>query len=184
VEFGLVLTIGKYVFVALIYLFLIVTLRLLIIHISGRAGARAHQPTPQPETPRTAADSPPPQQATAPAAERPVIFQLTATDQPHTARLIVVSTSTTNLSPGLSFPLGKSISIGRKSHNDLSLQDRYVSATHALIVRQDNIFILRDYHSTNGTVHNGVRIQDDVTLSDGDEITIGGTTFRYQALST
>ena len=179
-EFGLMLTIGKYVFVTLIYLFLIATLRLLIIHISGRAGARAYQPASKPEASRTAADSPPPQQATAPAAERPVIPQPTATDQPHTARLIVVSTSTTNLSPGLSFPLGKSISIGRKSHNDLTLQDRYVSATHALIVRQDNIFILRDYHSTNGTVHNGVRIRQDVALSDGDEITIGATTFRYQ----
>ncbi len=174
------LAIGKYVFVVLIYLFIVVTLRLLIIHIAGRADARAYQPASKPKASRATTDSPPPQQAAAPAEERPVAPQPKATDQPHTARLIVTSTSATNLSAGLSFPLGKSISIGRKSHNDLSLQDRYVSATHALIVRQGNTFILRDYHSTNGIVHNGVRIQDDVALSNGDEITIGTTTFRYQ----
>lgn len=101
--------------------------------------------------------------------------------QPRIARLVVVSTSATNLASGLSFPLGRSISIGRKSHNDITAQDRYASATHALIVYADGNHILRDYHSTNGTLHNGNRIDQEVVLQDGDEITVGTTVFRYQA---
>ncbi len=100
--------------------------------------------------------------------------------QPARARLVVVSTSAGNLSSGLSFPLGKSVSIGRKSHNDITVHDRYVSATHALIISEEGGHILRDYHSTNGTLHNGSRIKGDVVLRDGDEIGVGTTVFRYQ----
>jgi len=171
------LAIGKYVFVALLYVFIAVVFRLLIVHIATVQRPVVEHgglPAQRPVLKRDSGQSPQEPSRSEPEAKA-------AAAQPsHLARLVVVSTSATNLSPGLSFPLGKSISIGRKSHNDLSLQDRYVSATHVLIVRQDNTFILRDYHSTNGTVHNGLRIQDDVALSDGDEITIGTTTFRYQ----
>jgi len=177
VELGLLLTIGKYLFVALLYVFIAVVFRLLIVHISTaqRPVVRhSGQPVQRPVLERDSGQSPQePSRAELEAKEA-------AVEPPHAARLLVVETSDTNLSAGTSFPLGKSISIGRKSHNDISLQDRYVSATHALIIQQDDNFILQDYHSTNGTVHNGVRIQDDVALSDGDEITVGTTTFRYQ----
>ncbi len=171
------LTIGKYLFVALLYVFIAVVFRLLIVNIAG-----AHRPVPQhsdqpaqrPVLEHDAKQSPP-----EPTRGEPETNE-TAAEPPQVARLLVVETSAANLSAGTSFPLEGSISIGRKSHNDLSLEDRYVSATHTLIVQQDNSFILRDYHSTNGTIHNGHRIQDDVALSDGDEITIGTTTLRYQ----
>jgi len=177
VELGLLLTIGKYLFVALLYAFIAVVFRLLIVHIAAAqrpVPQHGGQPVQRPVLERDARQSPP----------EPTRVELETNEAiaepPQVARLLVVSTSASNLSTGLSFPLSKSISIGRKSHNDLSLEDRYVSATHALIVQQNGSFILRDYHSTNGTVHNGHRIQDDVALSDGDEITIGTTTFRYQ----
>ena len=176
-ELFLLLTIGKYLFVALLYVFIAVVFRLLIIHIATapRPGLRpGGQPVQRPVLEHDSGQSP----------QEPPRVELeakeAAVEPPHLARLIVVETSATNLSAGTTFQLSKSISIGRKSHNDLSLQERYVSATHTLIVQQDNSFVVRDYHSTNGTVHNGVRIQEDVVLSDGDEITIGTTTFRYQ----
>ncbi len=176
-EIGLLLTIGKYLFVALLYVFIAVVFRTLILHIATAQRPVAQhggQPAQRPVIERDSGQSPPePSQPKLEAKEA-------AAEPPQVARLLVVETSAANLSAGTSFPLSKSISIGRKSHNDLSLDDRYVSATHTLIVQQDNSFILRDYHSTNGTVYNGVRIQDDVALSDGDEITIGTTTFRYQ----
>jgi len=177
VELGLLLTIGKYLFVALLYAFIAVVFRLLIVHIAAAQRPVAQhggQPAQRPVFERDSGQTPQKPSQPEPEAKK------SAAEPPQVARLIVVETSAANLSAGTSFPLSKSISIGRKSHNDLSLDDRYVSATHALIVQQDNSFILRDYHSTNGTVHNGVRIQGDVSLSDGDEITIGTTTLRYQ----
>ena len=176
-ELGLLLTIGKYLFVALLYVFIAVVFRLLIVHIAtAQRPVVQHggQPVQRPVLERDSGQATP--EPTRPELEP----KEPAAEPPEVAHLLVVETSATNLSAGTSFPLSKSISIGRKSHNDLSLQDRYVSATHTLIVQQDNSFVLRDYHSTNGTVHNGVRMQDDVALNDGDEITIGTTTLRYQ----
>ena len=177
---GLLLTIGKYLFVGLLYLFVIVILRILIVQISAQAGAagrhRTVRPPPAPRAPHRQAVRRPVQAEPATVAGPPP-----TTAQPRIARLVVVSTSATNLASGLSFPLGRSISIGRKSHNDITAQDRYASATHALIVYADGNHILRDYHSTNGTLHNGNRIDQEVVLQDGDEITVGTTVFRYQA---
>ncbi len=176
---GLVLIIGKYLFVALIYLFVIVIFRILIAQISAQSGAaprrRPTRPAAVQRVPQHQPVRRPVQLEPAPVAERPP-----STPQPHIARLVVVSTSAANLTSGLSFPLSKSISIGRKSHNDITAQDRYASATHALIVYADGNHVLRDYHSTNGTLHNGVRIDQEVVLQDGDEITVGTTVFRYQ----
>ena len=177
---GLILTIGKYLFVALIYLFVIVVLRMLIVQISAQSGVaprrRAARPAAVQRVPQPQPVRRPVQLEPAPVAERPP-----SAPQPRIARLVVVSTSAANLTSGLSFPLGKSISIGRKSHNNITAQDRYASATHALIINADGNHILRDYHSTNGTLHNGVRIDQEVVLQDGDEITVGATVFRYQA---
>ena len=176
-EIGLLLTIGKYLFIALLYVFIAVVFRLLIVHIATAQRPRLQhsgQPAQRPVLERDSGQSL--QEPTRPELETKEV----GAEPPRVARLLVVETSATNLSAGTIFPLSKSISIGRKPHNDLSLQDRYVSATHTLIVQQDDSFVLRDYHSTNGTVHNGHRIQDDVALSDGDEITIGTTTLRYQ----
>jgi len=177
VELSLILTIGKYLFVALLYLFIVAAFRILIVHIAPprRLGVRhSGQPGQRSALERGFGQS----------LQEPIQLKRKAqevvAEQPRPPRLLVIETSATNLSVGTIFPLSKSISIGRKSHNDLCLQDRYVSATHALIVQQDDSLVLRDYHSTNGTLHNGRRIQDDVVLSNGDEITIGTTTFRYQ----
>ena len=183
-EVELLLTIGQYVFVALLYLFLIVVFRMLILRIaapqhsdlhrtaeqktSGEEDQGASQPeSPSPSTPRVTEHGPV-------AEAKPVA------DQSQNARLVVETTSASNLGPGAIFALGESAILGRKAHNDITLDDRYVSATHALIIEHDENHILRDYHSTNGTWHNGVRIQEDVVLTPSDEISIGTTTFHYQ----
>lgn len=171
------LTVGKYVFVGLIYLLIFAIFRLLIAQTRTKAATPwrgGREPTPARQTPDRLLSRQPVEVTGAtsqPAPDR----------QSQLARLVVVSTSASSLSSGLSFPLGKSTSIGRKSHNDITMQDRYVSATHALIIDQEGKHILRDYHSTNGTLLNNVNIKQDVVLSDGDEITVGTTVFRYQA---
>jgi len=177
VELGLLLTIGKYLFVALLYAFIAVVFRLLILHI-----ATPQQPVPQhdghlaqrPVLKRNAGRTPAKPTGPEPQPKEP------ATERRPVARLLVVETSAANLLAGTSFPLDRSTSIGRNLHNDVNLQDRYVSARHALIIQQGDSFVLHDCHSTNGTIHNGVKIQGAVVLSNGDEITIGTTTLRYQ----
>ena len=68
------------------------------------------------------------------------------------------------------------IGLGRHPLSDVRFdpdRDIDVSARHASIVRQGESFLLRDLGSTNGTFVNGTRIAGDVTLKDGDVITLG-----------
>jgi adenylate cyclase len=70
---------------------------------------------------------------------------------------------------------GNEATIGRATDNDIVLNDFSVSRRHAYLRRENEIWVLRDNHSTNG-----VRVNDrpmpECSVGDGDEITIG--TFR------
>ena len=70
----------------------------------------------------------------------------------------------------------------RNAGNDLVLDsDGMVSKGHARIERErDGRFSLYDLGSTNGVKVNGVRIEGNRVLRDGDEITIGGTRLTFQ----
>ena len=54
-----------------------------------------------------------------------------------------------------------------------------VSRQHATIRRDKSETIIEDHSSTNGVFVNAKRVEHE-TLSDGDEITIGESRFRYQ----
>jgi len=60
--------------------------------------------------------------------------------------------------------------------------DPYVSGTHAQIIAEDDVFRLTDLGSTNGTFLNGQRLNpnEPVVLQAGDEITLGGLTYRFE----
>ena len=47
------------------------------------------------------------------------------------------------------------ISIGRDPSNDLVLSDSMVSRRHAILEQRDDVFVLRDNGSANGTLVNG-----------------------------
>jgi pSer/pThr/pTyr-binding forkhead associated (FHA) protein len=49
--------------------------------------------------------------------------------------------------------------IGRKAHNDVQIEDTFLSGEHAVIVQIGNDCILEDMDSTNGTVVNGKPIK-------------------------
>ena len=72
------------------------------------------------------------------------------------------------------------VTIGRHSSNQLCIGDLPVSRRHCAIGRQDDHYTIRDLGSNNGTFVNGERISEHV-LADGDEITIGNTSFRFVA---
>ena len=72
------------------------------------------------------------------------------------------------------------VSIGRMADCDVVLTDESVSRRHAEVRRQGSDIVVVDLGSTNGTKVNGARVHER-RLNDGDEITVGTTTMRFEA---
>ena len=62
--------------------------------------------------------------------------------------------------------------VGRASHNDISVNSRFVSRHHAMFIRQGVTTILMDLNSTNGTYVNSRRVSNHVLIHD-DVISVG-----------
>ncbi|MCK8496361.1 FHA domain-containing protein [Myxococcus fulvus] len=71
--------------------------------------------------------------------------------------------------------------LGRGQEATLRLRDRSVSRNHARIHHEEGVFILEDLGSPNGVYVNGERVQEPVTLCDGDVLELGRTLLRFQA---
>jgi len=76
--------------------------------------------------------------------------------------------------------------IGRKSDNDIQLNDAVASSHHACVVIKSNEYLeeqidatLEDLGSTNGTQVNGCMVKS-VELRNGDEIQIGSHYFIFE----
>jgi predicted component of type VI protein secretion system len=74
---------------------------------------------------------------------------------------------------------GPKIAIGRKSDNDLALDDPSISGHHAKIVKVQEVWFLEDLASTNGTFVNEHKI-DRKQLQDADVIRIGTYRIIYR----
>ncbi len=157
---GILLVLGKYLLLILIYAFILHVFRALISHtVTSTSDVRA------PRTRRleqAAVPSPSGRRATL---GRPCLLVLRS-------RALIA---------GQRLPLAATTSIGRQWGNTIVLNDRYVSSHHALVLFQDGRWLVRDCNSTNGTFVNGRRVTGDVPIRDGDEITIGSTVLRFTA---
>ena len=69
-------------------------------------------------------------------------------------------------------PRNDRTSIGRSPDCDIFLDDVTVSRRHAVLIRRDDIFVIEDQGSLNGTFVNRRRIES-AELADGDELQIG-----------
>ena len=68
------------------------------------------------------------------------------------------------------------ILIGRSPEADINISyDDYCSRKHASICMVGNKFTIKDLNSTNGTYVNGVKIDGECILVDGDIIAFGQT---------
>ncbi len=74
---------------------------------------------------------------------------------------------------------GNRVTVGRRSDNDIRLDDPTVSSTHAIISLKPDPYLegeliatLADFNSTNGVFVNGERVRQQ-QLSSGDVIRIG-----------
>jgi pSer/pThr/pTyr-binding forkhead associated (FHA) protein len=68
--------------------------------------------------------------------------------------------------------------IGRSEHNDVSIDSRFVSRHHMLLVRHGSSTFLMDLNSTNGTFVNSKRVSNQV-LVDNDIISVGNHRIKF-----
>ncbi len=71
--------------------------------------------------------------------------------------------------------------IGRLGDCTVVISDGNTSRHHARITRSGSGFVIADLNSTNGTFVNGERVLADHRLADGDIITVGSVSLRFEA---
>src|SRR5919106_1232470 len=133
-----VLTVLKYLFLSLIFLFLARAVRVMYLEIGG---SRAVRPSPrQPAAPGVRPGKAPDRVA------------VTAHDgsKPRT------------------FPLDDELLIGRASKCRVAITDPYASQVHARIFKRDGTFYIEDMGSTNGTYLNRRKVTSATPVSRGD----------------
>ena len=75
------------------------------------------------------------------------------------------------------------VTIGRKSDNNIQLNDTTVSSHHAKIINSPQNVYLLDLDSTNGTYVNGKVVREHI-LSEGDVIMVGVHKLFFEANAT
>lgn len=73
------------------------------------------------------------------------------------------------------------IKIGALEDNDVVLSDDTVSRHHCRIIQEDDVYIVSDLNSTNGTHINGVRIRE-AYLSPNVILCVGNTNIRFSPI--
>ncbi|RRD45924.1 FHA domain-containing protein [Tessaracoccus sp. OH4464_COT-324] len=83
---------------------------------------------------------------------------------------------------GIAVPVEPTINLGRAAGSTLILEDEFASARHAQLVQRDEeTWLVSDLRSTNGTFVNGKRVGDEpVPATVGDVIRIGRTLMRLE----
>jgi hypothetical protein len=149
-----VLTILKFCFLALLYLFLFRVVRVVIKEIQA--------PQPVPPTPMAAAAAP----AAAPRAVR-------APRGRAPARLRILEPAARE---GENYALADELTVGRGGGCGIVLaDDSYVSTVHARIFRREGDVYVEDLGSRNGTLLNGQPLTHAAPLHRGDHVQFGHT---------
>ncbi len=177
---GMGLLVLRYLFLAALWGFVVLTLRQMIRYLplppTDRPGDRTRQ--------RRAPDQdrqPPP----APGGTRRVLRPVRSRAKPSAqnapkAELVVLDPGASGLKAGATVPLGDKAHIGRAPSNSVVVDDPHVSRAHAFIGRRGDAWILVDKGSSNGTYLNGRPVSRPVALRDGDLIVIGTVTFAFR----
>jgi hypothetical protein len=81
--------------------------------------------------------------------------------------------------PRLALPAaGPPVTIGRAPDCDCHLTEPSVSRRHAQLRRVDETWLLRDLGSSNGTRLNGMRVNEEIEVRPGDQLSLGGVRYR------
>jgi pSer/pThr/pTyr-binding forkhead associated (FHA) protein len=82
---------------------------------------------------------------------------------------------------GATFPLGTEITVGRDAGCTITIDgDTFVSGLHLRIYDADGQALVEDLGSTNGSFHNGARLNGAHLLHPGDRIQVGYTVMEAQ----
>jgi hypothetical protein len=150
---ALVLDLLKYVFLAMLYIFVARAIRAAYLELRPArptGGARSRPAPPKPQAKR-------------------------ARKVP--GRVAVVEGDTHK---GKTFPIGDELIIGRAEKCHIKLDDKYVSQVHARIFSRGESCMAEDMGSTNGTYVNRRRISAPVELQRGDQVKIGKTVLEMR----
>ena len=74
------------------------------------------------------------------------------------------------------------VNIGRADFNDVVINDPSVSTSHAKLQRRDDVWILSDLGSTNGTFVEGERLSGEVALGPGTTVKFGEVAVLFEPL--
>ena len=140
------LTILKFCFLAILYLFFLRVLRAVWAEVTG---------------PPVAAPAPP----------RPGRVAIGGGKPP--GRLKVLEPAERR---GRTYELGDELTVGRAGGCQVTLEgDNYVSQLHARVFRRDGQFYVEDLGSTNGTYLNRKKVTAPIAIRKGDRLQIGKT---------
>ncbi len=160
-----VLTLLKYVFLAILYLFFLRVLRAVWVE------TREPKPAPLPAPGAMPA-------AAAPAPAAPGAGKGATNGAVGPEKLVVVSPDDMK---GTEFPIGGEATVGRAGGCAVLLSaDTFVSQLHARVFRRDGSIFVEDLGSTNGTFLNGKKVSAPVSIRTGDTIQFGRTTLEVR----
>ncbi|HRE99516.1 MAG TPA: SpoIIE family protein phosphatase [Pirellulaceae bacterium] len=86
-------------------------------------------------------------------------------------------------SPAIDLPAGET-TLGRRADNGIVIVGETVSGRHAKIVLKEGVATLQDLGSTNGTLLNGIPVQQPTRIADRDLIHLGKTQLRFEGSQT
>lgn len=152
----LVLLILKYVFLAILWIFVARAVRAVLIELRpAKAAGGGPRGAPVPS-------QPPPRKAKAKAPSKAVVLEGTGLK-------------------GKTFPLSGELTIGRAEQCQVRVEgDTYVSSMHARIFQRDGSYMVEDLGSTNGTYLNRRRITAPAELQRGDRVKVGKTVLEMR----
>jgi pSer/pThr/pTyr-binding forkhead associated (FHA) protein len=151
------LTILKFCFLALLYLFFLRVLRAVWAEIRPSAAAAAAPPA----TPRSQTRQQKVRSRTGPPTK------LTVVEPKEQA--------------GRAYPLGDELTVGRAAGCQVALEgDSYVSQLHARVFTRDGQLYVEDLGSTNGTYLNRKKVSAPMLVRRGDRLQIGKTVLEAQ----
>jgi len=78
---------------------------------------------------------------------------------------------------------GSTIHIGRAASNDITLPHSSISRSHAVLEGKRDNWVVKDQHSANGVLVNGVRIER-AELRSGDVIGLGDIKLRFENMTS
>lgn len=148
----IVLDILKYVFLAVLYIFVARAVRAVMIELRpavATTGERGQAPSKS--TARRAKKAP--------------------------KRAVIVEGASTS---GKNFELGQELTVGRADKCHVVLDDTYVSQVHARVFSRGESFFIEDLGSTNGTYLNRKRVGGATELQRGDRVKIGKTVLEMR----